>query len=285
LKPTPGGFDAAARVQEPAAVPMDRLTWPARPARRSTVDAGRGRLKTTNLPGEPAMKRTVAVFGLLLLMSQTGCITTAVIVGSAVAFGAIGSEKGAVSMNYMADIDKTFDATQDQLKALGQTPDPKKTDARGSQRELKAGPYDIVVKEMKKDVGTRVSVKADTSKPAEVERARGLLTAIAEQLGQRREVDRDYRADLKKTWDAAHEQLKAMKLKPSEHGTQLGVDKGAIRLENAWIDLERLADGTRVKIDFTTDAPAEGLEKSRQFLDGVARRVGEKATGKTTPSG
>jgi hypothetical protein len=211
----------------------------------------------------------------MVLLCQTGCITTAVILGGAAVFGAAGSDEKNVSMNYETDIGKCFETTKTQMTQMGFPPEPKKTDAKGSQRELESGDVYVVLKEMKKGVGTTVSVRADAKKQDEVDRARKLLNAVAKELGQYGEALRDYKSPIKETWDAAIAELKAMEREPSQHGTELKGDSGRIRLDEAWVDLESLADGTRIRIDFATGDTDKGIAECEKFLDGVAKRLGE----------
>jgi len=216
--------------------------------------------------------RTCAL--LLCPLGLGGCITGSILAVTYVYGQASGGSGGkTIGMNYHTAFPATWDAVHAQMTDMGYAPS-RDSERKQDSGRLKSRRLLVELKSLKQKLGTRVEVSADAQDAGEAQRARALLNGVARQLGEFREVIRDYPADIDSTWAAANAQLNEMGLKPTKAGTVLQAGRGRIRVSDVWIELERIgSNATRLHIGFGAAHPEKDIERGRSFLDGVARRL------------
>jgi hypothetical protein len=214
---------------------------------------------------------------LLVPLTLNGCITAATIATIALVYGKTSQSGRTVAMNYHADLKTTWDAALAQLREMDRTPTAEQAGLDERKGRIRVEGVHADFAPLSEGVGgTRVEVTVDVDDYAKLQRARAFLSGTADRLGEKREAVHDFDADLKRTWEAAQAQLKAMELK-TRSGTKLEANRGRIRVGEGWIDFEPLPEGgTRVRVTIGDTSTEEGLELARYAFEGMAERLGER---------
>jgi len=219
-----------------------------------------------------------------LLVPATGCVTTSAIIYLKV----IKKKQRArqAKMNFHADATTVWEATTAQLDEMGYKAE-KTSEPSENKRKF---PMNIVVKVEGGFVGTGGRYRTDEirvrvellsqERGTQVIIVRsdfdeeGFLEDLGRRLGEFSEAVREYRADLKRTWEAVLAQLAEMDYELDEL-PELEQSEGRIRVEGLRILVEDLDADSEAKVHIrvgTFESEADE-ELALEFLRGVAREL------------